>query len=214
MKHSRFQDTGYWFEGHPIPHDQIQALCVAKGGTKVMYKTPGSLTHIFQWKAQNSKMCQVTNPFLIRWQKIFSFFYFKAFLKSKWNRLLIHISVPNEHNPSAGLTRTSGGNCEKSTCNGGLTWSDGTGFTWMGWMNTELGTVKRQYGTDCFIATPTITGDQWCGHKDWHSAVCEKSCIIPWQTLTIVTDNTMGNNAHITCRFNLPSTSTIKKTIL
>ena len=49
MKHSRFGDLGYWYEGRNIKHSQIHAKCVAKGGSKFMFKSPGVLSHVYNW---------------------------------------------------------------------------------------------------------------------------------------------------------------------
>ena len=55
MKHSRFGDMGYWYEGRDIRHDRIHARCVAKGGSKFMFKSPGVLSHVYNWYQDLSK---------------------------------------------------------------------------------------------------------------------------------------------------------------
>ena len=52
MKHSRFGDMGYWYEGRDIGHLDIQARCEAKGGNKVMFKTEGTFSHIENFTLQ------------------------------------------------------------------------------------------------------------------------------------------------------------------
>ena len=55
MKHERFGDNMYWYEGASIAHNLIHALCAAKGGMKFMPNAPGVYDYVLNMTSNISE---------------------------------------------------------------------------------------------------------------------------------------------------------------